>query len=277
MNLVLSTILQEDSLNQTVNVDAYKDFFYDSYNNSEKLQYESFLYLLLGAVLCLTYVALNKYYFYYSQQEVVDPETNLTKQKFENISLIYRLRFKSIIFKICFSYGVFAAALFVGVALLDVTKVTDIEISRELLMSTQVRWLDAIIGGLVFGFAIYPVLSSKLIGVFGFEWFIDLFANPNDQRILDEITIGRYLEISALLKDLKKKGDNNDKGYGLKELEYQIFTWNDHLDKVDDDEMYLAFQDAKEKHGEHLVNISLSLAKTIGFESMRMALKYPVY
>ena len=144
-------------------------------------------------------------------------------------------------------------------------------------MSTHVRWIDAIIGGLVFGFAIYPVLSTKLVGIFGFEWLIDLFANPNDQRILDEITFGRYLEISALLKDLKKKGDNNNNGYGLQELEYQIFTWNDHLDKVDDDEMYLALQDAKEKHGDHLVNISLSLAKTIGFENMRMALKYPVY
>lgn len=270
----LSTMLQKDSINQTVNVDTYKDFFYDQ---GEKLQYESFIFLILGVLVCFAYVALNKYYYYYSQQEVVDPETNLTKQKFENISLIYRLRFKSIIFKICFSYGIIASGLFLGMALLDVSKVTDIEISRELLMSTHVRWIDAIIGGLVFGFAIYPVLSTKLVGIFGFEWLIDLFANPNDQRILDEITFGRYLEISALLKDLKKKGDNNNNGYGLQELEYQIFTWNDHLDKVDDDEMYLALQDAKEKHGDHLVNISLSLAKTIGFENMRMALKYPVY
>jgi len=232
----------------------------------------SIIYLLFGATICFLYILGNKYYTFWAQEVEVTPGDTATKKKFEGVIYIWYSWWNSLIFRICFFYGLFGAFLFIMVLLADLSGLGDISIPQQVVVKSGYPIIDFFFAGLVFAVFCYPILTGNLIGIFGLGFFENLFAKPTDTNIESDIDNSRRDYIKAKIRKFSKEIKRD---YTIDDFKKRLKTWYNMQKLVDaEDDLNLAMVNADEKYPNDVVNYIGSVMKSFGDVHIRRALNF---
>lgn len=244
------------------------------WNSHEDLlgNWEVLLYLFIGAMVTFLYIAANKYYTFWGKETEVVGQGSTTRKKYEGVIYIWYSGFKSLVFRICFFYGLAGAGLFLLIMAVDLSDAGALLVPQRLVIISGVPLIDFIFAGVVFACTCYPILTGNLIGLFGLSSFEKMLAKPTDTNIEGDIDNARRDYIKAKIKHLSK---TLGVPYTIAEFKKHLKEWYDMQRTINSaDLLELALLNADQKYPHDVINYIGSVMKSFGDANVRRALNY---